>query len=88
MRSALIAVLHLTVLGSLPVVDAHGADTPGIESSAGEAPKLSQRLKYRRGPVCMCVNGLSEKEIAAAERRRLERLRGAPDSGDIQDRND
>jgi len=34
-----------------------------------EAPRPSSRLKYRKGPVCMCDGGLSEADIAAAQSR-------------------
>jgi len=30
----------------------------------------SSRLKFRNGPICMCVNGIGEEEIRNAEKKR------------------
>ena len=35
----------------------------------GEKPSGS-RLRFRKGPVCMCAGGLSEKDIRKAEQAR------------------
>jgi hypothetical protein len=35
------------------------------KSNAGQSP----RLKFKNGPVCMCTDGLSEKDIRAARER-------------------
>jgi hypothetical protein len=37
----------------------------------GDEP-LTDRLKYRDGPVCMCAKGQSEKEIQEGQKRQLE----------------
>ena len=34
------------------------------------SPKKSTRLRFKDGPVCMCVNGLSESQIRAANKAR------------------
>lgn len=33
------------------------------------------RLKFRKGPVCMCNGGMSEADIQAAMKKRLEKLK-------------
>lgn len=62
-------------LGVTPVTAADSAPTAGREAAAQsrEAPR-SSRLRFRSGPVCMCIEGLSEAEIEAAERKRLESI--------------
>jgi len=41
-----------------------------------EEKKLKRpRLKYRRGPVCMCNDGLSEVEIQAAWIKRYPQIK-------------
>ncbi len=53
--------------------DAKALSTAVVDSSEANAIILEKekklkrpRLKYRRGPVCMCNDGLSEAEIQAA----------------------
>ena len=65
-------------MGVLVLVSGHGAVHAEQAAAAtakaderGEAEPRKPRLKYRsRGPACMCLNGLSEAEIQAAQRRR------------------
>ena len=43
-----------------------------VSGADRKAPR-SSRLRFRsNGPACMCVNGLSDAEISAAERQRRE----------------
>lgn len=43
----------------------------GAHSASAEAAPAKPRLRFRsKGPACMCLDGLSEAEIAAAERAR------------------
>lgn len=43
----------------------------GAQAAAAEAAPAKPRLRFRsKGPACMCLDGLSEAEIAAAERAR------------------
>ena len=86
---SMLAVLYLSISSIWPIADAHGEEGAGADTAPNAVgqPKPSQRLKYRRGPVCMCSNGLSEKEIEAAERRRREeRQRESPKTGGARDR--
>ncbi|KAA3626541.1 MAG: hypothetical protein DWQ09_16065 [Proteobacteria bacterium] len=85
-----IVLLYLSALGVSPVSAVHSAEAKSVAPGVDGKPTPSQRLKYRRGPVCMCgVNGISEQDIKAAERRRLEEsMRVAPASDDAQDRHD
>jgi hypothetical protein len=46
---------------------AFASATWAIESAT---PKKSSRLRFKDGPVCMCVNGLSEAQIQAAAKAR------------------
>lgn len=65
------------LLGATPSVvsaesggERSGSDIEPIAGRDAQPPK-SERLRFRgRGPTCMCVDGLSEEEIAAAERKR------------------
>lgn len=85
----IVAVLHVSVPSVWPAAVAQGAEVEEGPPSIGKQPGRSKRLKYRRGPVCMCANGLSEQEIEAAERRRRqERLREKGDAGVDQDRHE
>jgi len=34
---------------------------------AADNERLSPRLKFKNGPVCMCTDGLSEKDILAGK---------------------
>lgn len=39
-------------------------------AAAGEASQTQRpRLKYRDGPVCICVTGMSEQDIRAANQK-------------------
>lgn len=51
---------------------------PAFASEAGKG-ELPGRLKFKKGPVCMCSDGLSEKDIRAAEERRDSTGNGAID---------
>lgn len=42
-------------------VDSGNSQSPVKETL--EKPQQSPRLKFRDGPICMCSNGFSEKEI-------------------------
>jgi hypothetical protein len=56
--------------------EAAAASSPA-EPAVVEANSLRpRRLKFRDGPTCVCPQGLSEAEIAAAEQRR----RAPPDN--------
>ncbi len=59
------------------VPEARADAGPGAVRKATEQPgepARSSRLRFRSGPVCMCSTGLGEKEIQAAERKRLESI--------------
>jgi hypothetical protein len=70
----------LPAVGFLVLVSGHGVVHADQEAAPvakvdeqSEAEPRSPRLKYRsRGPACMCLSGLSEAEIQAAQRRREE----------------
>ncbi|BAZ92408.1 hypothetical protein TspCOW1_27200 [Thiohalobacter sp. COW1] len=72
MRPTLVAV---TFLALMPVHGTVHADqqTEPTAAAGGEqkAEPRSPRLKFRsRGPACMCLSGLSEADIQAAQSRR------------------
>jgi hypothetical protein len=51
------------------VLAAEGAGSDS-QTSGEKQDSRPARLKFKDGPVCMCVSGLSEKEIKGAESRR------------------
>ena len=52
--------------------------TPAWAAEA-TSPKKLKRLRFKDGPVCMCVNGLSEAQIqAAAKARQAGKTGGLP----------
>ncbi|GEM_PF-3189054 len=52
-------------------VQAMAADElPPIQAGSTVEEVKPGRLKFRKGPTCMCVKGTSEADIAAAEERR------------------
>jgi len=67
--SALLALLLATPF--LACAQEAAADQPATAVSAGQSKdvtpgKLRKKLKFRdRGPVCMCVGGLTEADIKA-----------------------
>lgn len=66
------------VMATVGLIASHAAMAeetahPGIKPIE-ELPAASQekkeRLKFRRGPTCMCAHGTSEEEIRQAEEKR------------------
>ena len=91
-RCGVSALLGLLCIG-LGVIGPDAAAQPATAQSGSmerEVPATpSKRLKYRRGPVCMCNSGLSEQEIEAAERRRRqEAMHEQQNSSDVPGRSD
>jgi hypothetical protein len=61
-------VVLLSLMIALPAAAAAEAPSPAASAEA-EAPRPA-RLKFKsRGPVCLCGNGLSEKDIERAAKR-------------------
>ncbi len=49
---------------------------PSIQPGSGAVQEKKSKLKFKRGPTCMCVRGTSEEEIRQAEEKlRAERER-------------
>lgn len=46
-------------------------------ATEADKPATGGRLKFKQGPVCMCSTGLSEKEIRAAEQKRIQKSQPA-----------
>lgn len=72
-----IAFCLLLAVGGLPVAQAaddatEPAEAPQqsiVESASSASPLAkarSRRLRFRNGPVCLCADGLSERDIQAA----------------------
>jgi hypothetical protein len=62
----LIAVLTPMIYSSGHADKQVSADSSTSQSPVKEKldkPRQSSRLKFRDGPICMCSNGFSEKEI-------------------------
>lgn len=67
--------IAMTLLAVGPAVGAEpesgAAASAGAQGAAAETPSAKPRLRFRsKGPACMCLDGLSEAEIEAAERAR------------------
>ena len=73
--ATVVVITAVSWLGATPVAAADSAPAAEREAAAEsrDAPR-SSRLRFRSGPVCMCIEGLSEAEIEAAERKRLESI--------------
>lgn len=64
-------VLGLVLLPWSAIAAAADADAlPAIEAASTPVQEKKSRLKFKRGPTCMCVRGTSEEEIRQAEERR------------------
>jgi len=65
---------HIFVLAIVLTVPsfAAGAEVTGqaTQVDSGEQKPAGPRLRFRKGPVCMCSGGLSEKDIRNAEKAR------------------
>lgn len=48
------------------------AKTQNTQEAQDASKPFKSRLKFRRGPVCMCADGLSEADINAALKKRKE----------------
>lgn len=74
MRPLLVATVSLVLVSGHGAVHADPESAPAVESDGQErAESRSPRLKFRsRGPACMCLSGLSEADIQAAQSRRDE----------------
>lgn len=55
--------------------DGQIVETGQATTEVKDEEKQRPRLKYRKGPVCMCIDGMSEADIQAAEKERLEKAR-------------
>lgn len=67
--------LALLLCLSVADMDVGAAEGAGGQTGGGETgvqvmdtPPVSGRLRFRRGPVCTCASGLSEKDIRSAEK--------------------
>jgi hypothetical protein len=64
-------MLGLVLLPLSGIAAAADADAlPAIEAASTPVQEKKSRLKFKRGPTCMCVRGTSEEEIRQAEERR------------------
>ena len=76
MTGGWIQTMVISVLVWAPAAPAAGTDsvnqpTPEVSGQDAEAMR-TPRLRFRSGPLCMCSQGMSEADIMAAERERLE----------------
>lgn len=72
-----LAAAVLSLMIAMPVAAAPGKTTPEAGSAAAGAVSSAPRLKFKSGrPVCMCANGLSEKDIERAANRRADKPAG------------
>jgi hypothetical protein len=63
-------VLALVLLPLSGIAAAAADALPAIEAASTPVQEKKSRLKFKRGPTCMCVRGTSEEEIRQAEERR------------------
>ncbi len=76
-KAYLNAMVLSVVLWLQDVPVAMAESTPEVmREQAGQSQDTprSSRLRFRSGPICMCSDGLSEEEIEAAERKRLDAI--------------
>lgn len=71
MRPSVVATVFLGLMSGHGVVHADQEADPAAKADGQEkAGTRSPRLKFRsRGPACMCLGGLSEADIQAAQSR-------------------
>jgi hypothetical protein len=70
----LVGLLLLQLATGVAAGEAGRDALPSIEGGTEAVADKKPKLKYRRGPTCMCVKGTSEEEIRQAEeKRRAER---------------
>ena len=55
--------------------DSQAVETRQVTTEINDEETQRPRLKYRKGPVCMCNDGMSEADIQAAERKRLQKAK-------------
>ncbi|HSH30316.1 MAG TPA: hypothetical protein VK971_10445 [Thiohalobacter sp.] len=74
MRPFRVATVLLVLVSGHGVAQAGQETDPAVKPDRQErAEPSSSRLKFRsRGPACMCLSGLSEADIQAAQSRREE----------------
>lgn len=64
-------VVLLLLMPAATPVGATESPAAGRQAQSPEDAPAPGRLRFRsKGPACMCLDGLSEAEIAAAERAR------------------
>lgn len=70
--SATVLCLLLAVPGTVTAEPASAGARSADTVTVGQVkPPKSSRLRFKSaGPACMCVSGMSEAEIAAAEEKR------------------
>lgn len=64
-----ILALSPTVCFAQPA-DEHVEETSQATTEVKEQEKKRPRLKYKKGPVCMCNEGMSEADIQEAMKKR------------------
>ncbi len=67
---AVFGLLLLPLSGVAAAGDTAAEALPPIEVGSNPVPEKKSRLKFKRGPTCMCVRGTSEEEIREAEEKR------------------
>lgn len=64
-----------------------GEERAGVPSASGAdaSQNRADRLRFRRGPVCMCAGGLSEKDIRdSTADQRSRTANGGESAGDLE----
>lgn len=68
-----ITLVLLSLMMPMPAIAAPDATVPQSAASASEAPR-APRLKFKsRRPICLCGNGMSEKDIEQGSRANANR---------------
>jgi len=67
---AMFGLLLLPLSGIAVATGAAAEVLPPIEVGSKPVPETKSKLKFKRGPTCMCVHGTSEEEIREAEEKR------------------
>lgn len=80
-RERAVALLLLLALPAGVLAAETTADSVAKPGASASEASPRKKLRFRDGPVCLCADGLTEKEIAAGRSRRD--LRPAPASQEV-----
>ena len=82
-RLIVVATAMVLVLPSVAFAQSNSGGERGQSAESaerqGSQPPVRGRLRFRNGPVCMCSQGMSERDIRRSEEERQKRDGGRKD---------